>query len=301
MKQNFYCRVMVASLVAGCSILSGDIFVAKADVFTIDPTQSSLTLSGSAVNFTFTQQGAGSLTTVYNGTLQVAQTGGTIQFTGGSLIMAQTNGSWKPLSGGANNNAAPADYGAQANTGVGTATVAFRSILLDVTSPAIPVTSGQFDPSNLTFLFPASATSAIDYHTPFASGTKPATGNAANNVAALATITTAGGVQTMTIGVNVQFTFTLLSPGDTIVNVVGQIVATNSADVVAPVVLQTPKVTNQVVTLGWQAPAGQFYQVQGSSNLLTWQTNANNVTSASTNYTWSETNTAAKTFYRLAH
>ena len=126
------------------------------------------------------------------------------------------------------------------------------------------------------------ATSAIDYRASIASGSKLATGNGANNVAALSTITTVGNVQTLTIGVNVQFTFSLINSGDTIVNVVGQIVATNSPSVAAPVVLQSPTVTNQVVTLQWQSPPGQNYQVLSSSNLATWQTNAQNVTSVST-------------------
>jgi len=291
---------MVASFVAGFSLLSGEIFVASADVFTIDPTQSSLTLSGSILGNTFTPQGTGSMTTIYDGTIQVAQTPDTIQFTGQSVITAQTNGSWKPLAGGGNGSA-PADYGAVASSIVGTVNAALRSILLDVTSPPIAVTNGQFDASGLTFLFPASATSAIDYRSSIASGSKLATGNGANNVAALSTITTAGNVQTLTIGVNVQFTFSLINSGDTIVNVVGQIVATNSPSVVAPVVLQSPTVSNQVVTLQWQSPAGQTYQVLSSSNLATWQTNGPDVTSASTNYTWTTTNPAPKAFYRLAH
>ena len=290
---------MAASFVAGFSLLSGEIFVASADVFTIDPTQSSLTLSGSILGSTFTPQGAGSMTTVYNGTIQVAQTPDTIQFTGQSVITAQTNGSWKPLAGGGNGSA-PADYGAVASSIV-TVNAAFRSILLDVTSPPITVTNGQFDANGLTFLFPAGATSAIDYRSSIASGSKLATGSGANNVAALSTITTAGNVQTLTIGVNVQFTFSLINSGDTIVNVVGQIVATNSPSVVAPVVLQSPTVSNQVVTLQWQSPAGQTYQVLSSSNLATWQTNGPDVTSASTNYTWTTTNPAPKAFYRLAH
>jgi hypothetical protein len=300
MKKNSFSRVMVTSFVAGFSLLSGEIFVASADVFTIDPTQSSLTLSGSILGSTFTPQGAGSMTTIYTGTIQVAQTPDTIQFTGQSLITAQTNGSWKPLAGGGNGSA-PADYGAAASSAVGTVNAAFRSILLDVTSATVAVTNGQFDPSGLTFLFPASATSAIDYRSSIASGSKHATGSAANNVADLSTISTAGNVQTLTIGVNVQFTFSLINSGDTIVNVAGQIVATNSPSVVAPVVLQSPTVSNQVVTLQWQSPTGQIYQVLSSSNLATWQTNGLNVTSDSTNYTWTTTNSAPKAFYRLAH
>jgi hypothetical protein len=75
-------------------------------------------------------------------------------------------------------------------------------------------------------------------------------------------------------------------------------VATRSTT--APLVIQTLTVTNQAVTLKWQSLAGQFYQVLSSSTLQTWQTNASNITSASTNYTWTGTNPASKGFYRLA-
>jgi hypothetical protein len=193
---------------------------------------------------------------------------------------------------------APADYGAQASTFVGTAYAALRSILLDVTSPPIPVSSGQFNPSSLTFLFPSNATSAIDYHSAIGSGSKVASGNATNNVAALATLTTVGSAQTLTLNVNAQFIFTLISSGDTIVNLSGQFVATRNATPTL-VVLQSPAVTNHVVTLKWQSPAGQFFQVLSSTNLIAWQTNAINVTSGTTNYIWAGAITAPDGFYRL--
>jgi hypothetical protein len=302
MKINFLNLSMVTGCAASVFIMTGVIFPALADVFTIDPTRSSLTLSGSILGGTVTQQGPGSLTTSYSGTILATQSAGMIQFPGQSLITAQTNGIWQPLAGGGAGSA-PADYGGTATITLATADAAFRSILLDVTSPPIAVVSGQFNPGSLTFLFPSNATSAIDYRysgTFSGSGTKAATGNATNNILSLATITTAGTTQTITFGVNAQFKFTLLSSGDTIVNIAGQIVATNSV-AAAPVVLQTPAVSNQVVTLNWESPAGQFYQVMSSSNLLTWQTNASNVTSATTNYTWMVTNAASKGFYRLLH
>ncbi len=279
-------------------IMSGGIDSASADVFTIDHTQSSLTLSGSILGYGVAPQGAGSLTTTYNGTIQATQSGGTIQFTGQSMITAQTNGSWQPLAGGASGNA-PADYGGQVSIPIfGAGYAALRSILLDVTSPPIPVSSGQFSPSSLTFLFPTNATSSIDYHAAVGSGSKVANGNATNNVATLATITTVGSTQTLTLDINAQFTFTLASPGDTIVNLAGKFVATRN--VTTPVVLQSPAVTNHAVTLTWQSPAGQFFQVLTSTNLTAWQTNASNVTSATTNYTWTGTNPAPDGFYRLA-
>ncbi len=134
---------MVACLAASWFVLNGGVFSASADVFTIDPARSSLSLSGSVLGITFSPQGPGSLITSYGGTIQLTQTPGTIQFTGGSLIAAQTSGSWQPLAGGGAGSA-PADYGGVASSFV-TANVAMRSILLDVTSPPITVTSGQFD------------------------------------------------------------------------------------------------------------------------------------------------------------
>lgn len=300
MNMNVSCGRLAAVFAAGLFTLILGVSPVEADVFIIDTNLTSFTVSGSVLGAAFVQQGAGSLTTKYGGTVQADQTAGTIQFTGTSLITAQTNGSWQPLAGGGAGSA-PADYGASASLYGGAVSVvaALRSVLFDVTSPVIPVTSSQFDPSSLTFMFPAGATSKLDYNAGFVgSGAKLLTGNATNNVAVLATLTTVGTEQTLTVGVNTQFHFTLVSSGDTIVNVVGQLVATRT--VIAPLVIQTPTVTNHTVTLNWQSPAGQFYNVLSSSNLQTWQTNASGITSASTDYTWSGTNPAPIGFYRLA-
>jgi hypothetical protein len=303
MNINVSCGRLAAGFAVGLFTLILGVSPVAADVFTIDPNQSSLTITGSVSGTSFVQQGPGSLTTKYGGTIQAAQTAGTIQFTGLSLITAQTNGSWKPLPGGGAGNA-PANYGATVGLLGGFVTVdaAFRSLLFDVTSPLITVGGGQFNPSSLTFLFPSNATSTLDYReSGFAtgSGSKLLTGNATNNVATLATLTMVGTQQTLTLGVNTQFHFTLVSSNDTIVNVAGQLVAARTTT--APLVIQTPTLTKQTVTLNWQSPAGQFYQVLSSSNLQTWQTNASNITSASTDYTWTGTNSAPKGFYRLAH
>ena len=285
------CGRLAAGSAVGLFALMLGVSPVAADVFTIDPNQSALTISGSFSGTSFAQQGQGSLTTKYTGTIQAAQTAGTIQFTGSSLITALTNGTWQPLAGGGAGSA-PADYGAtELYAGFITAYVALRSVLFDVTSPVIPVTSGQFNPSGLTFLFPATATSELDYNAGIAgSGSKPGSGYATNNVATLATLTTAGSQQTLTLGVNAQFFFTILSANDTIVTVKGQLVATRNTT--PPLVLQTPTVANHVVTLQWQSLAGQFYQVLSSSNFQTWQTNASNITSASTTYSWTGTNPA---------
>jgi hypothetical protein len=165
------------------------IYSATADDFIINTNLSSLTVSGSVMGSAFTPQGTGSLTTKYRGTIQATQTASTIQFTGSSSITALTNGSWAPLPGGTNGTA-PANYGGSASLVGGLVTVkaALRSMLFDVTSPAIPVTGGHFPPGSLTLVLPLAptGTSTLDYResglaTDF--GSTLMTGNATNNVA----------------------------------------------------------------------------------------------------------------------
>src|ERR1035437_2944922 len=159
MNINVSCGRLAAGFAVGLFTLMLGVSPVAADVLTVDPNQSSLTITGSVAGTSFVQQGAGSLTTKYGGTIQATQTAGTIQFTGLSLITAQTHGSWQPLAGGGAGSA-PANSGAtELYGGFITVIAAFRSLEFDVTSPAIAVTSGQFDPSSLTFLFPSNATS----------------------------------------------------------------------------------------------------------------------------------------------
>ena len=294
-------RYFVAGFVVGLFALTAGLTPVAADVFTIDTNQSSLSITGSVQGATFVQQGPGSLTTKYGGTIQAAQTANTIQFTGLSAITAHTNGSWQPLTNGASPGSAPANYGATADFGIATGLAAIRLMVLDVTSPPISVNSGQFDSRDLTFLFPTNATSTLDYRVSGfvnEAGSEPLSGKATNNVASLGTLTTVSNQQTLTISVNAKFFFSLSSTNDTIINVAGQIVAHRAA--VAPLLIQSITVSNQVVTLQWQSATGQLYQVQSSTNFTTWQTNAVNVTSATTAYSWSGTNTAPKGFFRLA-
>lgn len=72
-------------------------------------------------------------------------------------------------------------------------------------------------------------------------------GNSTNSIANAASLTTAGTAQKLVIQLNTQFTFTLLSGGDTPLNLMGQIVATNSF--VAPFMISSIVLTNQSVVL----------------------------------------------------
>jgi len=170
-----------------------------------------------------------------------------------------------------------------------------------MSSPVITVNNnGQFVSTNLMLSFPSNGTSSLAYQETglvSGSGSTNLIGQTNNNSTAFATLSTTGNVQTLTIPVNIQFTFSLLAADDTILNVAGQLVATGPT---MPAMVQPPTVQTQVVTLRWRAPAGQQFQVQSSTNFVTWRTNAVNVTSATTNYTWSGSNPAPRAFFRLA-
>jgi hypothetical protein len=285
---------------AGAVLAAGLGLPVFAEVFTVDPSQSSITISGSILGYAFAEQGSGSLATAYGGTIQTALGGGTIQFTGQSLILAQTNGSWQPKSDGSAGSE-PANYGAVANAGIATAKAALRNVQFDVISPVISVTGGQFDSRSLTFLFPSNATSALAYNVTGLinqSGVKALTGYATNKVTSQSTLATAGNQQTLTIPVDATFQFTLISANDTTVNLKGQLVAARSTT--APPAVQSVKVQAQTVTLQWQDSPSQQFRVLSSTDLKTWLTNAANVTSSTTAYTWSGPATAAKQFFRLA-
>jgi hypothetical protein len=278
---------------------------AMADVFTLDTNQSSLTISGTVQGASLAQQGAGSLTTHYGGAIEVTQTASSIQFPGQSLIAAMNSGNWQPLADGSA-GVAPANYGAAVNLAAGLVKVkaALHSLVLDVTSPALTLNrTGQFASTNLTFLIPTNANSALSYLVTGlinSSGSTALSGQSTNNVTTLATLETNGQAQTLTIPVNAQFTFSANSTNDTILNLAGQLVGFRTAGAVAAApVLQSLTVQSQVLTLQWQAPAGQQFQVQSSTDLMAWQTNAVNVTSGSSNYTWSGPATGANSYFRL--
>jgi hypothetical protein len=297
------CRLNL--IVAGGLALGVALVPAMADVFTLDTNQSSLTISGTVQGASLAQQGAGSLTTQYGGTIEATQAASSIQFPGQCLIAAMNTGNWQPLADGSAGLAA-ANYGASVNLAAGLVKVkaALRSLVLDVTSPALSFNStGQFASTNLTFLIPTNANSALSYLVTGlmnSSGSTALSGQSTNNVTTLATLVTNGEAQILTIPVNAQFTFSANSTNDTILNLAGQLVAFRTAAAVATApVLQSLTVQTQVVTLQWQAPAGQQFQVQSSTDLMAWQTNAVNVTSGSSNYTWSGPATGANGYFRL--
>ena len=85
---------------------------AELKTFTLEQTQSVLTISGTFSGFAIQQQGPGSLTTRYTGTIQTDLSDATIAFVGGSQIVGVTNGNWEPGPSGVAGTA-PANYGGE--------------------------------------------------------------------------------------------------------------------------------------------------------------------------------------------
>ena len=210
---------------------------ALAAVFTIDPTQTEITLGGTIVGVPVLEQGAGSLKTKFQGTINADITGTTIRFPGGSTIDAITNGVWQPGASGVGASL-PADFAGRvtANLGLlsGTLDGAFRNIVVDVTSASLPLSaSGSFDASQLIFGFLTNSTSVVDYRAvpslpfvPAQMGQRSLTGAAANKVTSTGTLSTVAGVQTLVFQVDATFPFTALTQDDSNARITGQLVAT---------------------------------------------------------------------------
>jgi hypothetical protein len=243
-------------------------------VFTIDQSQSQVSAAGKVAGSTFSAQAAGSLTTSYSGNINADVSGSTIQFTGGSAIAAQNSGDWKPAAGGGSGSAS-ADYGAKATyESILAVYVALRNIVLDLNSPSLAVTGGNFDGSSLIFSF-ATNTAALDYNYSIGSGSQALDGYSTNTLVSGATVSINGNVQTLTIPIDTTFIFSLLSANDSSVHLTGQIVATSSG--IAPPVIHSLTVTNQnvAVTAG-NATTNSLLLV--STNLLNWSSTSANIT-----------------------
>jgi len=291
-------------LAAGVFSLGATLFLpgrapAAPEVFTIDGSQSQITLSGSVAGYPFSGQGAGSLTATYNGSINADVSGSTIQFTGSSAITANPNGVWQPGAGG-NPGSASADYGAVANAGfAGTAYGAARNIVLDMTSPLLTVTGTNFDSTALVFSFATGYSSSFDYYNGFlGGGSLSLTGNSTNSVANAASLTTVGGAQKLVIQLSAQFYFSLLSANDTPLLLTGKIVATNSSVAPAPFMISSIAVSNQSVVLKVMNATLQS-QLQSSTNLTVWSSASATVSSNAGITTFTTPMSGPKGYFRV--
>jgi len=241
---------------------------AEVKTFTIDSTQSSLTISGTALGLvTMQPQGAGSLSTTYSGAIVADVTANTVAFVGGSTITANNSGNWQPAPGGVAGNA-PANYGATASAFGGSGHAALRNLLFELKSDPIVMLAGSFAANTLEFSFPPTATSTADYtyNIPFVgsgAGSEALAGNSTNNVLTAATIAVVGEELVLTIPVD----YTLAITGDfsATFRAVGQLIA--KASNVVPVTIPPPEISPGQIGFNIPTTPGKTYTILGSPDL----------------------------------
>ncbi len=199
---------------------------ARADIFTINPAQSILAISSATVaGSTATPQGASGFTTSYAGTIDATVTQMSIQFNSGAAD-AMVSGNYSPAAGGGAGTA-PGDYGGMFTAlGFFPGTFAVRDFVAGLSSNSLSLTGGNFDASQLLLM---AVMGSIDYRVAGLAqmGTGSLAGSSGMNMAAApGSISLVGGVQTLTIPVDVTFFFTALNPNDSMVRLTGNIVAT---------------------------------------------------------------------------
>lgn len=266
----------------------------RAVVFTIDSSQSRITLSGEVAGYAFTAQGPGSLTAAYEGNINATISSSTIQFTGSSMITAVTNGVWKPAAGGATGSA-PADYGAQVTIPLlGTGYGAGRNIVLDMTSLLLTLTQSNFDSSQLVVSLVTNSSPVFDYRIALQSGSIPLSGGFTNSIATGSFIGTNGDLLRLVVQVNTTLSDT---NNDTMI-LTGEIVATNSLSAFTPPVITGVAATNQnlVLTVSNATPQSRLLS---STNLMTWSPASSTIGTNSGFIVFTTPMSGPYTFYRV--
>jgi hypothetical protein len=196
--------------------------------FTIDPAQSSISLSGTVVGTTVKEQAPGSLTTSFSGSVTAELTDSTITFTTAGLVIANNNGEWEPKANGAVGKE-PANYGAAAQIAGAAGTAAARNIQFQLSSASLALADGSFDASAIVFQFPTNSPATLAYRTAgflSLSGSESLSGVGTNRNTTKATLATNGDIQTLTIPIEADFYFKLIVPNDTKLTISKQLVAT---------------------------------------------------------------------------
>lgn len=122
--------------------------------FNIDPSLSSLVLSGNAFGLAYTPQTAGSLVDRWGGTITADLTGGVLTFSGGSTITAFLNPnspfSTAPYAGSGTDNYGVLAQGVVPGYGFAVINGAYRDLTLDITAGTA---TDLVAPAGLTFTF----------------------------------------------------------------------------------------------------------------------------------------------------
>ncbi|MDW8263198.1 MAG: hypothetical protein RMJ35_11785, partial [Phycisphaerales bacterium] len=158
--------------------LLGSTALANPATFTIDPTATTVTISGTLAGLPITQQGPGSLTTTYFGAIRAELAPGAVRFVQGGNAVANNSGSWQPAPGGAAGSA-PANYGGQVNFGLlGIGRLAIRNLQVDAFSDPIPLASGSFAASQANVI---ANTGTADFRSTLLTGSEDLAGSSGPN------------------------------------------------------------------------------------------------------------------------
>ena len=265
--------------------------------FTVDPA-SFLDLQITVSGFPLGEQGPGSLSTTYFGTVTVdvdhVETPGEIEFVG-SALQAANSGDWLPEPGGGPapgnlGQAAPANYTGvfQATTAlvVGDAYAAIRDIAVDVTTPGGPlaVTGGTSFASSQTFTLTVgwadfNYLGGLADPDGDASRSSLAGNQAMNGAAAGGTYARSGSTVTLTVPIDIDIPI-MFDFGSGTANISGTAVATGD---VTTADFNQDGARNGLDLLAWQRGAntvsgatlgdgdGNFDGVVGVSDLNLWQ------------------------------
>jgi len=181
-------------------------------VFTIDPSLSSITLTGTFSGIPLMEQGMGSTVTSYSGTITVdlddPLAPGTIEPLSSSAVAA-VSGMWLPESGGGPSAGDPgtaedANYGLFLDAGaLGVAFAAARDIVFDISGPVEAVAAGSFA-SSQTF---TTSSGIFDVNAPAVFGgpsSDDLTGDSRLNGAAASSYSVSGTTATLTIPVDME-------------------------------------------------------------------------------------------------
>lgn len=268
---------LATSIALSCLPLTGS---AATVVYDIDPVRSHIQLAGTVSGSAFQEQAAGSLSNAFTGTLIVELTETEIRFPGGSKASVPETQPYAPAPGGANGSA-PAAFGAKATVKVAvgpitlnaTAAAAARTVSFDLESLNLTRTPIGFDARGVSFRIPESAGTKLDYRTSGTltlSGSEPVLGLALNR-ASNGTLALVDGVETLTIPVDASYLFEILSPNDTEMKFVGEIVAKRraSTEPQPAITFQPPASPGVPLTLSWP----DTYKLQRATTLTppNWQ------------------------------
>jgi hypothetical protein len=286
--KNPHRTLIVSALVFAGLVSTSTPSPAPPVTFVVDPAESSLSLTADWTlplvgTVTVQEQAPGSLTTSYGGTIKADVTSTSIEFTGGSSIVASNSGIWQPgLGGGV--GSAPANYGGQGTVSLATALVAMRDIVSDALSGSISIIGTNFSANSIVFGFDTNANSVLDYSYNLGiggsgSGSYPLTGLSTNDIGLLGSLATVGDEQVLTIPVNYTGKGWLLSADDLEYTLTGTLVARAGAAAELPEVLSLQVNPDQLV-LEISTTDGEDYTVLGGSTPTTISTSLDNFTAS---------------------